>query len=69
MKKSRGFTLVEMLAVIVLIAVLTVVAVSTYRGINESSKQKTLEAKIEQITTAAEKWARENNITSRTLYY
>ena len=65
MKDNRGFTLVELLAVIALIAVLSVVAVSTYRGINESSKQKTLEAKISQIESAAEKWARENNITNR----
>ena len=64
MKNKKGFTLVEMLAVIVLIAVLSVVAVSTYRGINKSSKKKTLEAKIEQIESAAEKWARENNITN-----
>ncbi len=66
MIKRKGFTLVEMLAVIVLIAVLSVVAVSTYRGISESSKQKSLEAKISQIETAAEKWARENNITNST---
>ena len=64
MIKRNGFTLVEMLAVIVLIAVLSVVAVSTYRGINESSKKKALEAKIMQIETAAEKWARENNISN-----
>ncbi len=64
MNRRKGFTLVEMIAVIVLIAVLSIVAVSTYRGINESSKRKTLDAKVEQITGAAEKWARENNITS-----
>ncbi len=62
--KKKGFTLVEMLAVIALIAVLSVVAVSTYRGINESSKKKALEAKIQQIESAAEKWTRENNITN-----
>ncbi len=66
MKNNRGFTLVELLAVIVLIAVLGVVAVSTYRGVNESAKKKSLEAKIEHITTAAEKWGRENNITNKT---
>ncbi len=65
MKNIKGFTLVEMLAVIALIAVFSVVAVSTYRGINESSKKKALEAKIQQIETAAEKWARENNITNK----
>ncbi len=66
MKNNKGFTLVELLAVVVLIGVLSVVAVSTYRGINESSKKKALEAKITQINSAAEKWGRENNITYRT---
>ena len=64
----KGFTLVELLAVIALIAVLTVVAISTYRGINESSKKKSLEAKITQIKAAAEKWGRENNITTKKKY-
>ena len=66
MKNNKGFTLVELLAVVVLIGILSVVAVSTYRGVNESAKNKSLEAKIEHITSAAEKWARENNITTKT---
>ena len=66
MKNNKGFTLVELLAVVVLIGVLSVVAVSTYRGVNESAKKKSLEAKIEQINSAAEKWGRENNITYKT---
>ena len=64
--KVSAFTLVEMMAVIVFIALLSVIAVSTYRGINESAKKKTLDAKIEEMKISAEKWARENNITSRT---
>ncbi len=66
MKNNKGFTLVELLAVVVLIGILSVVAVSTYRGVNESAKKKSLEAKIEHITSAAEKWGRENNITNKT---
>ena len=64
--KVGAFTLVEMMAVIVIIAVLSVVAVSTYHGVNESTKQKALDAKIEEMKISAEKWARENNITNRT---
>ena len=66
MNDNRGFTLVELLAVIAIIAVLSVVAIATYRGINESAKRKALNAKITQLKSAAEKWGRENNITSRT---
>ena len=65
--KKNGFTLVEMMAVIVLIAVLAVIGVATYTNVNESAKQKTLESKREQIRGAALKWARENNITNKTL--
>ncbi len=64
--KISAFTLIEMMAVVVFIALISVIAVSTYRGVNESAKQKTLDSKVSQIKTAAEKWARENNITSRT---
>ena len=65
--KRNGFTLVEMMAVIVLVAVLAVIGVATYTNVNESAKQKTLESKREQIRGAALKWARENNITNKTL--
>ena len=66
MKNNKGFTLVELLAVIALIGLLSVVGVATYRGVNESSKKKALEAKITQLKSAAEKWGRENNITNKT---
>ena len=65
--KRDGFTLVEMLAVIVLIALLAGIAIGTYTRVNESAKKKTLETKIAEIKTAAEKWARENNVTNKTI--
>ena len=42
---KKGFTLVEMLAVIALVGLLAVIGVATYTRVNESAKQKTLEAK------------------------
>ena len=65
--KRNGFTLVEMMAVIVLIALLAVIGVATYTNVNESAKQKTLESKKEQIRTSAIKWAKENNISNKTI--
>ncbi len=65
--KRNGFTLVEMLAVIALVGALAVIGVATYTRVNESAKQKTLEAKKEQIKTSAIKWAKENSINNKTL--
>ncbi len=65
--KRNGFTLVEMMAVIVLIAILAVIGVATYTNVNESAKEKTLESKKEQIRTSAIKWAKENNISNKTI--
>ena len=65
--KHNGFTLVEMMAVIVLVALLTVIGVATYTRVNESAKEKTLESKKEQMRSAGIKWAKENNITNKTI--
>ena len=65
--KRNGFTLVEMMAVIVLVALLAVIGVATYTNVNESAKEKTLESKKEQIRSAGIKWAKENSITSKTI--
>ena len=65
--KRNGFTLVEMMAVIVLVALLAVIGIATYTNVNESAKQKTLESKKEQIRTSAIKWAKENNISNKTI--
>lgn len=66
-KNNKGFTLVELLAVIAIIGILSVVAIGVYRGVSNNSKQKAYEAKIEQINNAASKWARENNIDKATV--
>ena len=65
--KRNGFTLVEMMAVIVLVALLAVIGVATYTNVNESAKEKTLETKREHIRASALKWAKENNISNKTI--
>lgn len=63
---KRGFTLVELLAAIVIIAILGVTAVAAYNGISKNAKEKAYEAKVKQIETAAAKWAEENNVNYKT---
>ncbi len=60
MKNKKGFTLVELLAVIVLLGVLIAIAVPSVLGISKSIKKKMYEAKVKTIEVAAEAWADDN---------
>ena len=64
--KKKGFTLVELLAVVAILGIVSVIAVGAYNGITTRSKQKAYESKVSQIETSAAKWARENNIDRTT---
>lgn len=64
-KKNKGFTLVELLAVIAIIGILSVVAISAYGNVAKNSKQKAYESKVKQIESAAYKWAKENNVSNK----
>ena len=63
---KKGFTLVELLAVVAILGILSVVAIGAYSGVTNRSKQKAYESKVSQIETSAAKWARENNIDRTT---
>ncbi len=63
---KKGFTLTELLAVIVIVAILSVAAVGGYKAMGNSSKRKALEQKIAQIELAADKYAYETNINKNT---
>ena len=55
MKKlnKKGFTLVELLAVIVILALLMVVAVSTVGNVQENAKKNALKTEAQKIVNAA----------------
>lgn len=57
---KKGFTLVELLAVIVLLAIITTIAVTSMSAIHNNSLKKLLETKIEQIESAAIIYGQEN---------
>lgn len=50
---KRGFTLVELLAVIVVLAIIVAIAVPSIMGINQSIKDNMLDKKITMIEEAA----------------
>ena len=63
---KRGFTLVEVLTVILLLSLLVVIAVPAYKAVLERGKKKNYEAKVSLIEMAAEKYAIEENLMNST---
>lgn len=57
MNNKKGFTLVELLAVIVILGVLTAIAVPSVLGISKKIKTDMYDSKIKTIEVAAELWA------------
>lgn len=53
MSQKKGFTIPELLAVIVILGILSTIAISSYNGLSKSMKQKTLENKLKYYKEAA----------------
>ena len=64
MKKHSGFTLVELMAVIVVIAIIIAIAIPSYSKIKFSIEKKNNQNKQEMIKIAAQKFAEDTNITA-----
>ena len=64
--KKNGFTLVELLAVIVILAIILVIAVPKVMSVIEDSKKATLEATAKMIAGSAEKVKVQNTILGKT---
>ena len=67
MKKNnkKGFTLVELLAVIVILAIILVIAVPKVMSVIEDSKKATLESTAKMIASAAEKSKVQNTVLGK----
>ena len=57
---KKGFTLIEILAVIVLISVIVAIAVPNIRNMNKSVLEKEYNSKIENIKSASVLYAQDN---------
>ena len=64
--KKKGFTLVELLAVIVILAIILVIAVPKVMNIINDTKKATLETTAKMIASQAEKKKIENSVLQNT---
>ena len=58
-RKNRGFTLVEIMIVVLIIGILMAIAVPNFIKARSSSRQKTVISNLRQIDGAKERWAME----------
>lgn len=66
-KRKKGFTIPELLAVIVILGVLALIAGATYSGISRQLKNSILEQKISFYKEKALEYAADNDITGETI--
>ncbi|RTR27321.1 prepilin-type N-terminal cleavage/methylation domain-containing protein [Robertmurraya yapensis] len=67
LKNQRGLTLVELLAVIVILGIVSAIAVPSIGGIIEKSKEDALKADAIQVLNAAKLYASSTTINAPTL--
>lgn len=56
-KRNSGFTLIEIMIVVLIIAVLLAIAIPNFLRARETSRAKSCQANLRQLETAKEQWA------------
>ncbi len=59
-RKTKGFTLVEIMIVVLIIGILMAIAVPNFIRARENSRKSTCIANLKQIDSAKEQWAMDN---------
>ena len=63
-RKSQGFTLVEIMIVVVIIGLLAAMAIPAFQKVRQSSREKTIENNVRQISAAVDQYALENGVST-----
>ena len=63
-KKSKGFTLVEIMIVVLIIGILLAIAVPNFVKARETSRSRTCIGNLKQTVSAKEQYAMENRLAS-----
>jgi prepilin-type N-terminal cleavage/methylation domain-containing protein len=63
-RKTKGFTLVEIMIVVLIIGILLAIAVPNFIKARETSRKQTCIGNLKQMDSAKEQWAMENNKTT-----
>jgi prepilin-type N-terminal cleavage/methylation domain-containing protein len=62
-RNSKGFTLIEIMIVVLIIGILLAVAVPSFLKARETSRAKSCVSNLKQIESAKEQWAMDNRKT------
>ncbi len=61
MKNQKGFTLVELLVVVVIIGILTAIAIPVYNNASRNAERRAVEANLKTIDSAIQQYKMDNN--------